>query len=95
MSDFVSALQHLSQAVTAAEGGNADAAGNFAGALCAGLAAIAAAYGIAKLGSAALEGCARQPEAADQIKGTMLLAAALIEGVCLFAVVVGLLDILL
>ncbi|MFW5752900.1 MAG: ATP synthase F0 subunit C [Planctomycetota bacterium] len=95
MSDFVSVLHHLSQAATAAESETANAAGNLGGAICAAIAAIAAAYGIAKLGSAALEGCARQPEAADQLKGTMLLAAALIEGVCLFAVVVGLLDILL
>ena len=47
--------------------------------------------GIGKLAAAALEGTARQPEAGGQIKGTMILAAALIEGVALFGVVVGLL----
>ena len=55
------------------------------------LAALAAGLGIGKLASSALEGIARQPEAAGDIKGAMILAAALIEGVALFGVVVGLL----
>lgn len=59
--------------------------------LAAGLAAIGAGIGIGQIGSAAGEGIARQPEAADLIKGNALLLAALVEGVALFAAVVGLL----
>lgn len=68
--------------------------GSVAGPLGAAAAAIAAAYGISRIAVAALEGSARQPEVADKLKGSMLLAAAFIEGVCLFAVVVGLLVVL-
>lgn len=54
-------------------------------------AAIGAGLGIGLIGSAANTGIARQPEAADTIKGNALLLAALIEGVALFAAVIGLL----
>ena len=46
--------------------------------------------GIGRIGSSAMEGIARQPEAASKIQGAMIIAAALIEGVALFAVVVAL-----
>ncbi|MDR2585701.1 MAG: ATP synthase F0 subunit C [Prevotellaceae bacterium] len=55
------------------------------------LTAIGAAYGIGKIGSTAMESIARQPEAANQIRMSMIIVAALIEGVALFAVVVCLL----
>jgi len=51
---------------------------------------IGAALGIGKIGSTALESIARQPEAAGKIQTAMIIAAALIEGVALFAVVVAL-----
>jgi len=54
------------------------------------IAAIAAAIGIGKIGGAAMEAIARQPEAAGKIQTAMIIAAALIEGVALFAVVVAL-----
>lgn len=54
----------------------------------AGLAAIAAGIGIGKLGAAALDGIARQPEAVGVLRTTMLIAAALVEGVALFAQVI-------
>lgn len=54
----------------------------------AGMAAIGAGVGIGKLSGAALEGIARQPEAAGPIRTTMLIAAALVEGVALFAEVI-------
>jgi len=54
----------------------------------AGLVAIGAGLGIGRLASAALEGSARQPEASGDIRTTMIIAAALIEGVALFALVV-------
>ncbi len=61
------------------------------GGIAAGLAAVGAGLGIGQIGAGAGEGIARQPEAADTIKGNALLLSALVEGVALFAVVVGLL----
>lgn len=52
---------------------------------------VGAAFGISRIGSTALESIARQPEAAADIRSGMLLAAALIEGVAMFAVIVCLL----
>ena len=60
-------------------------------AIGAGLAAIAAGIGIGKIGASALESIARQPEASGDIRGNMILAAALVEGAAFFAMVVGLL----
>jgi F-type H+-transporting ATPase subunit c len=59
--------------------------------IAAGLAALGAGFGIGRIGSAAGEGIARQPEAADNIKGNALLLSAFVEGVALFAAVIGLL----
>lgn len=59
--------------------------------LAAGGAAIGAGIGIGQIGGAAGTGIARQPEAADLIKANALLMAALVEGVALFAAVIGLL----
>lgn len=58
-------------------------------ALGAGVAAIAAGIGIGKIGSSAMEAIARQPEAAGDIRSNMIVIAALIEGVALFAVIVA------
>ena len=63
-------------------------------AIGAGLAAIAAGIGIGKIGASALESIARQPEASGDIRGNMILAAALVEGAAFFAMVIGLLAIL-
>ncbi len=57
----------------------------------AGIAAIGAGYGIGQIGKSALESIARQPEASGDIRSTMIVAAALIEGVAFFAIVVCLL----
>jgi F-type H+-transporting ATPase subunit c len=57
-------------------------------AIGAGLAAIGAGLGIGKIGGSAMEAIGRQPEAADKIRTNMIIVAALIEGVALFAVVV-------
>jgi F-type H+-transporting ATPase subunit c len=54
----------------------------------AGIAVIGVGYGIGKLAASAMEGIARQPEAFGEIRGAMILAAALIEGVGLFALVI-------
>ena len=61
------------------------------GALGAGLAAIGAGIGIGKIGGSAMEAIAREPEAAGDIRSNMIVAAALVEGVALFAVIVSLL----
>ena len=54
----------------------------------AGQVALGAGWGIGRLAAAALEGTARQPEASGDIRTTMIIAAALIEGVALFGQVV-------
>jgi F-type H+-transporting ATPase subunit c len=56
----------------------------------AGLAVIGASLGIGKIGGSAMEAIARQPEAAGKVQLAMIISAALIEGVALFAVVVAL-----
>ncbi len=56
--------------------------------LGAGIAVVGTGLGIGKLAASAMEGIARQPEAASNIQGAMILAAALIEGVGLFALVI-------
>lgn len=60
-------------------------------ALGAGLAVIGAGMGIGKVGGQAMDAMARQPEIAGKIQTAMIIAAALVEGVALFAVVVSLL----
>lgn len=57
----------------------------------AGIAAIGAGIGIGKIGGSAMEAMARQPEATGDIRSNMIVAAALVEGVALFAVIVCLL----
>jgi len=64
------------------------------GAIGAGLAAIGAGIGIGQIGKGATEAIARQPEAANDIRGAMILTAAFVEGVALFAVIAGLLAVL-
>jgi F-type H+-transporting ATPase subunit c len=64
-------------------------------ALGAGLAAVGAGLGIGRIGGSAVESTARQPEMAGKIQTQMIISAALIEGVGLFAVVVGVLVIVL
>ncbi len=65
------------------------ALGALGAALGAALAAIGAGIGIGKIGSSAMEAIARQPEAAGDIRSNMIVIAALIEGVALFAVIVS------
>ncbi len=57
----------------------------------AGIAAIGAGLGIGRIGSAAMEAIARQPESVGDIRTNMIIIAALVEGVALFAVIVCLL----
>lgn len=62
--------------------------GKVGAALGAGLAALAAAIGIGQIGKATMEASARQPEKAGGFRMTAIIIAALVEGACLFAIVV-------
>ena len=79
-------LSVLLQATAAAVG-----VSKLGAAIGAGLAVIGAGLGIGKIGGSAMEAIARQPEASGAIRMNMIIAAALIEGVALLAVVVCLL----
>jgi F-type H+-transporting ATPase subunit c len=57
--------------------------------LAAGLSIIGAGIGIGNIGGRAVEGMARQPEAAGRIQTAALILAALVEGVALFGAVIG------
>lgn len=57
----------------------------------AGIAAVGAGIGVGRIGGSAVEAIARQPEAVGKIQSNMIVAAALIEGVAFFAIVVCLL----
>jgi F-type H+-transporting ATPase subunit c len=74
-------LTVLLQAVTGATIGKLGAA------LGAGLVAIGTGMGIGKIGASAMEAIARQPEASGDIRSSMIVSAALIEGVSFFAVI--------
>ncbi len=75
-------LTVLLQAVASASLAKAGAA------IGAGIAALAAGIGIGKIGSSSTESIARQPEANAQIRTTMIIVAAMIEGAALFAIIV-------
>jgi len=60
----------------------------FAAGIGAALTIIGGAAGIGRLSAAAMEGIARQPNAAGDIRGALVLAAGLIEGVTFFSLIV-------
>jgi F-type H+-transporting ATPase subunit c len=66
----------------------ADALAKAGAGIGAGIAAIGAGIGIGQIGRGAVESIARQPESMSDIRSNMIVAAALIEGVAFFAVVV-------
>lgn len=94
------AVQPAHAAETAEAAGQAAAAGlsglgkGLGAGLAAGLAVIGGGMGIGKIGSSAVEAMARQPEASGTIGTNMLIAAALVEGATLFAVLGGFLALL-
>ena len=61
---------------------------NFGAAFGAGLVILGAGFGIARIGSAAVESMARQPEVANNVQTAMIISAALIEGATFFALIV-------
>ena len=54
----------------------------------AGLVVLGAGLGLGKIGQAALEGSARQPEAGGALRTTMIIIAALLEGAAMFGLVI-------
>jgi F-type H+-transporting ATPase subunit c len=62
--------------------------GYLASGIGAALAVIGGGLGIGKLAAAAMEASGRQPEVAGQVRTTMIIAAALIEGVTFFALAI-------
>lgn len=66
----------------------APAASVFTNSFGVGLVVIGAGLGIGKIGASAVESMARQPEVAGDIRGAMIVAAALIEGATFFALIV-------
>ena len=71
------------------------ALGKFGAAIGAGIAAIAAAIGIGKIGKSTMESIARQPESAGNLRTSMIIAAGMVEGAALFAIIVALLAIVI
>lgn len=59
--------------------------------MAAAIVVIGAAMGISKIGVSAMDAIARQPEAADSVRMSMIIIGALVEGVSLFAIIVCLL----
>ena len=69
----------------------ADAVAKLGAAVGGGLAAIGAGIGIGKIGGPAMDAMARQPEKMGDLRSSMIIAAALVEGVAFFAVIIALL----
>ena len=63
--------------------------------IAAAIAALAAAFGIGKIGKSTMEAIARQPESAGNLRTAMIIAAGMIEGAALFAIIVCLLALVL
>jgi len=84
---FVGMFLALSAPVYA-QGEGATGGVNFSASFGAAIAIVGAGYGIGRIGQAAVEGMARQPEAAAKIQQAMIIAAALIEGATFFALIV-------
>jgi F-type H+-transporting ATPase subunit c len=84
----VPAMAQEDAAAVAKEARKLDSLIFFGGAFGAGMVILGAAMGIGKIGSAAVESMARQPEVAGNIQTAMIIAAALIEGATFFALIV-------
>ena len=69
--------------------------GKFGAAIGAAVAALAAAIGIGKIGKSTMEAIARQPESAGNLRTSMIIAAGMVEGAALFAIIVCLLAIVM
>lgn len=79
----------LLQSATGDVGSSARGLAMIGAGIAAGGAVIGAGIGIGQIGGSAVEGMARQPEAAGRIQTAALIFAALVEGAALFGVVIG------
>jgi F-type H+-transporting ATPase subunit c len=79
----------LLQSAVDAAGSNTKGLAMIGAGLAAGLSVIGAGIGIGNIGGRAVEGMARQPEAAGRIQTAALILAALVEGAALFGAVIG------
>lgn len=70
-------------------------AAKMGGALGAGIAVIGAGLGIGRIGAQAMDAMARQPEKIGDLRSSMIIAAALVEGVAFLAVIVALLAVVM
>lgn len=82
---FVAAFAAMTVPALAQDGGTSI---SFSGAFGAGIVMLGAGFGIGRIGTSAVESMARQPEVAGDIRGAMIVAAALIEGATFFALIV-------
>ena len=73
----------------------ADALAKLGAAIGASLAAIGAGIGIGRIGGQAMDAMARQPEKMRDLRSSMIIAAALVEGVAFFAVIIAILAIVM
>ena len=73
----------------------ADALAKLGAAIGASLAAIGAGLGIGRIGGQAMDAMARQPEKMGDLRSSMIIAAALVEGVAFFAVIIAILAIVM
>ena len=73
----------------------ADALSKLGAAIGASLAAIGAGIGIGRIGGQAMDAMARQPEKMGDLRSSMIIAAALVEGVAFFAVIIAILAIVM
>ncbi len=71
------------------------ALGKVGAAIGAAIAAFAGAFGIGKIGKSTMEAIARQPESSGNLRTAMIIAAGMVEGAALFAIIVCLLAIVL
>ena len=65
------------------------------GALAAGIAVIGAGLGIGRIGAQAMDAMARQPEKIGDLRSSMIIASALVEGVAFLAVIIALLAVVM
>jgi len=69
--------------------------GKIGAALCATIAAFAGGYAISKIAKTTMESIARQPESASSMRSSLIIAAGMIEGATLFAIIVCFLTLVL
>ncbi len=92
---FVVMLIMAAPAMAADGTGTSLVSGKFGIGLGIGLTIIGAGYGFGKIGASALEGMARQPEVAKDVRGAMIVIAALLEGATFFGLLICLLTLFL